>query len=300
MSGVTSIINPGKPTEVLLFSTNNKLYVSLSAKKTTDSKDTVATLGTSDASDNGPMMKNSALASLPREELLTVYGVETKTTNNGTTTNTVAEICLISPVYQPLGLYSEETYGRIATTLRPDDDGTYSAFLYYRKKGELGTIYEYPLWEQDPDEHVLTPNKVGDETFLTTYYDTKKSARHIIFQDKDGSIHDYDITEDSRVRLTNTTDAINPTPLAAAWRADTSMVYLYYSVKEQEKYKLRRVTRSDEGIWNKPSFLKKTADMSATTQVSATPTTNGCHVFYEGAKGGYQHYIDKGSVSNKD
>jgi hypothetical protein len=56
-----------------------------------------------------------------------------RTTNNGTTQETKAEVALISPVCQPLGLYSEPDYGRIATTLRPEDDGTFSAFLYYRK-----------------------------------------------------------------------------------------------------------------------------------------------------------------------
>ncbi|GAB1318655.1 hypothetical protein MFIFM68171_08865 [Madurella fahalii] len=78
------------------------------------------------------MMENSALASFRQGDLSTVYGLKTRTVNNGTTSETVAEVNFISPVYQPLNLFSETKFGRIVTTLRPESDG-FSAFLYYRK-----------------------------------------------------------------------------------------------------------------------------------------------------------------------
>jgi hypothetical protein len=88
------------------------------------------------------------------------------------------------------------------------------------------------------------------------------------------------------------TDAIEWTPLAAAWYAAKKQVYLYYCVSSQKKYKLRRVIRSAAGEWGKPAF-PKAKDMKEKTQLSVTPTTDGCHVFYEGANGGLQHFLDK-------
>jgi len=288
ISGLTSIINPGKSDEVLLFHINAKLYVKLDAQSTTTKK-TTNTFGTESATPNGPMTKASALSSLRQADLVTVYGVVNST--NGTTTT--AEVAMISPVYQPLGLQSDITHVCIATTLRPEGDDGYTTFIYYRKPSELQTIYEKALTDDDSDEKSYKPNTVGDKTYLTTYYDTVNKARHVIFQDNYNSIHDYDITNDSRVKIANATDALASTGLAAVWREDTSEVYLYYSTKDGNDYKLRRI-KSSGGSWGSPSFPSKAPLMNQITQMSATPSSAGCHVFYVGtsSKGGIQHYVD--------
>jgi len=294
VAGITSIINPAKSDEILLFHINAKQYVKLDAKSTT-SKKTTSTFGTESATSDGPMAKASALSSLRHDDLVTVYGVVNST--NGTTTT--AEVSMISPVYQPLGLASDTTYGRIASTLRPESNGGYTTFIYYRKPSELQTIYEKALTDDDSDERSYKPSTVGDKTYLTTYYDKVNKARHVIFQDNNNSIHDYDITDDSRAKIANATDAIASTGLAAVWHEESSQVYLYYSTKDGSDYKLRRIVKSSGGSWGSPAFPSKAPLLNQTTQMSATPASTECHVFYVGtsSKGGIQHYAD--TWSNK-
>jgi hypothetical protein len=68
-----------------------------------------------------------------------------------------------------------------------------------QNRSELGVIYEYPLWDSDPDQQKLTASHIGDQTYLATYYDTQSpGARHIIYQGENKGIHDYNITKDSR------------------------------------------------------------------------------------------------------
>jgi len=288
VEGITSVINPGKSDEVLLLHINAKQYVKLDTQSTASKKST-NTFGTESATAVGPMLKSSTLSSLRQDNLVTVYGVVDTTSGN----NPSAEVAMISPVYQPLGLQSDTTYGRIATTLRPDDDG-YTAFIYYRKPSELQTIYEISLTDDDSEEKSYNPSTVGDKSYLAAYYDTAKKARHIIFQDSNNSVHDYDITNDSRTKIKNVTDAIASTGLAVVWREDKSEVYLYYTTKDGNDYKLRRVVKSSGGSWGSPSFPSKASLMNEVTQMSATPTSGGCHVFYVGtsSKRGIQHYVD--------
>lgn len=185
-------------------------------------------------------------------------------------------------------------------------------------RSELQTIYEKAVTDDDSDENAYKPSGVSDGTYLASYYDTEKKARHIIYQDGDNGVHDFNITKNSRrhshfhsilephswaalltyftgEQIDNITDAIATTPLAVLYKADTYEVYLYYSILSGKDHKLRRIVRAKDGSWGSPTFPSKAPLMNAVTQLSVTQTSKGAHVFYlgtGGSKKGYQHYID--------
>jgi hypothetical protein len=72
MAGITSIVNPAKDSEVLLFSLSTKGFVHLTTKSTSDSKETGSTFGSLSTTEDGPMMKNSSLASLLQGKLVSL------------------------------------------------------------------------------------------------------------------------------------------------------------------------------------------------------------------------------------
>ncbi|SPQ27216.1 24abfc7d-42dd-4fdd-ad26-39f35ec40339 [Thermothielavioides terrestris] len=132
VAGVTSIVNPAKDAEILPFSISAQNFANLATKSANDPKDKGSVFGTPSATSDGPIKKDSSLASIRQGDLSIVYGIGTHTITSGTTTQAVAEVALISRVYQHFNLFAETKFGRIAATLRPDNEG-FSAFLYYCK-----------------------------------------------------------------------------------------------------------------------------------------------------------------------
>ncbi|AEO71794.1 uncharacterized protein THITE_117039 [Thermothielavioides terrestris NRRL 8126] len=109
VAGVTSIVNPAKNAEILPFSISAQNFANLATKSANDPKDKGSVFGTPSATSDGPIKKDSSLASIHQGDLSIVYGLETLTVTSGTTTQTVAEVALISRVYQHFNLFAEAT-----------------------------------------------------------------------------------------------------------------------------------------------------------------------------------------------
>ena len=181
---------------------------------------------------------------------------------------------------------------------------------------QLTNIVEHPLTDPDAGDKVLSPSHIGNTTYLAAYYDTAKSERHIIYQDDgDASVHDYNITQDSRMnrhfflyflflqKQTNlalgdkisNANPISTTPLAVVYIAKKSQVHLYYCVKSGNLYKLRRIIRDSNGNWGSASYPAGAPDLNQSTQISVTATSEKSvnHVFYVDTKSKFVHFDDK-------
>ena len=63
-------------------------------------------------------------------------------------------------------------------------------------RSELQTTYEKAVTDDDSDENAYKSSGISDGTYLALY--TEKMARHILYQDGDNGVHDFNITKNSR------------------------------------------------------------------------------------------------------
>jgi len=304
MAATSTFVNPTATDELLVFYSTPNNCLALETRKTKSSGGDTNTYSAADVSTlDGGIRNPSCLAAILNNNLIAVYGVFNAVTTNpcncnpscqGTITSAqdYGDIYLFSPAFMPLGIHSDIKYGRLGASFDKDKD---DAWLYYRRKDELSKIYEIKLSDDNAQKKLSKADHVGDETYITAYYDSGKSCRHVVYQDEDETIYDYNIDKNI-CKDVGITDAIYPTGLATIYA--NNKVYLYYSHKAGSDYCLRRAVRDSSGAsggdWASSASVSDASNLCATTQISATVTadTSPNHVIYKNTSGKFEHILD--------